>query len=253
MPRRRGRSARFASLRAIGAISAMLACLGSLRDCRIENGSVGTFPDLVVTDCEWSSFCPHLGRVITIRDLILRKIFQRFPPVCLPVSGQQQGDATRSPIADMLPTPRTLRAVCLALCVASARSGNGYAVSIEGALQAMSLTAGALDMTNAATSPMANGLTISAWIKYRDLTPTAPMAEFTIITANDANFWNGFGGKGGSCALTSSLCQTGPLAHQAKGFDSRPRRYVFKRPQLDHCDVARRHRPRQLEPLRYVV
>ena len=94
-----------------------------------------------------------------------------------------------------------LRALCLALCAGAAYAGNGYAVSFEGTTQAMSLASGALDMTNAHTAQMANGFTIMMWVKYRDLSPSAPCVEFSLTLSNDANFLNGFGGAGGTCTL----------------------------------------------------
>ena len=93
-----------------------------------------------------------------------------------------------------------LRPLLLLLCASTARAGKGYAISLEGATQMMSLSAGALDMTNAATSPMATGFTVMAWIKYRDTTSSRTMCEFDIISSGDSNFFNGFGGLGGSCA-----------------------------------------------------
>lgn len=96
-----------------------------------------------------------------------------------------------------------VRELCLALCTGAAYAGNGYALSFEGTTQGMSLAAGALDMTNTHTAAMANGFTVMAWLKYRDVSPTGPCVEWSMTLASDANFMNGFGGGGSTCTLAS--------------------------------------------------
>jgi hypothetical protein len=84
-----------------------------------------------------------------------------------------------------------VRALLLLASAYVALAHNGYAVSLEGVSQVLSLATPPLDMSNAETAKMSNGLSIMVWIRYRDLTVDRTQVEFS-LTLNDLEFfWNG--------------------------------------------------------------
>jgi hypothetical protein len=83
------------------------------------------------------------------------------------------------------------RAFLLLACACVARAYNGYAISLEGLNQMFSLASPPLDMSNAETAQMAQGLTVSAWVRFRDVTPGLSIGEFTILLNDDEYFWRG--------------------------------------------------------------
>ena len=88
--------------------------------------------------------------------------------------------------------------------VATVRGYIGYAASFESPEQAAGLQAAYLDpVANAELAKLSAGFTVMSWVQYRDLSPYRTQCEFTMITSSDDNFFNGFGGLGGSFMLGS--------------------------------------------------
>jgi hypothetical protein len=86
---------------------------------------------------------------------------------------------------------RSARAFLLLAGLCVTRAHNGYAVSLEGLTQVLSLATPPLDMSNADTAKMSDGLSVMAWIRYRDVTVGRAQVEFSLLLSDDANFWNG--------------------------------------------------------------
>ena len=99
----------------------------------------------------------------------------------------------RSPIRNML----TRRVVLILAFAPPAASHNGYSFSGTGGTQMAGTRASVLNSTDPEIAKLANGVSMTLWARFNDLTPTRTQMPWSINTQQQDNFMQGFAGMEG--------------------------------------------------------
>ena len=106
----------------------------------------------------------------------------------------------------------TRRLVLILAFAPRAASHNGYSFSVSGGTQMAGTRVSVLDSSDPEIAKFANGLSMTLWVRFNDLSPTRTQIPCTINTHQQDNFIQGFAGAeggymfgGGAPQLVSTL------------------------------------------------
>ena len=108
---------------------------------------------------------------------------------------QAHGHARRAwlPLRNML----TRRLVLILAFAPPAASHNGYSFSVSGGTQMAGTRVSVLNSSDPEIAKFANGLSMTIWARFNDLSPTRKQMPISINTHQEDNFFQGFAGMDG--------------------------------------------------------